>query len=107
MWTKGNKNGEWEVYSDGIISVDKSGHNQDVLTPKVSDVPECSSCANESFSVANPYIKFENHDARLIELAPRMAEALLTWYNAPYGDEASKEFSVLCKELHKMKHGEK
>lgn len=102
MWTKGNKNGEWEVYSDGIISVDKSGNSQDVLTPKVSDVPECSSCANESFSVANPYIKFENHDARLIELAPRMAEALLKQFDYLYRQD--QHDTALYEELMKLKN---
>lgn len=77
IWTKGNTNGEWEVRQ----GTDGVFHTE--------------------------MITYNPHDERLFQLAPRMAEALLTWYNAPYGDEASKEFLVLCKELHKLKHGEK
>ena len=110
MWTKGNKNGEWEADGDPekiVIDVFAEHHlNCDTM----------EFCCDDLLSV-----EFSNpHDLRLFQLAPRMAETLISLvdnWRAMIDRQSSVyvrkttlnlgEVDDLIKELQQMKHGEK
>lgn len=94
MWTKGNKNGEWEasISKDGyqIIGFKQAWYGEHIW-------------ASTDHSDETPEIRFENRsDVRLVELAPRMAEALLKQFDYLYRQD--QHDVKLYEELMKLKN---
>lgn len=125
MWTKGNQKGEWEA----LMSFDDNNKEYGV-SAIYSDLDESAEvrveCGGYCYGGSGRLYFDNEHDVRLIELAPRMAEALLkthdnllidgsshtercSLYNATHSDDyvykcrcPDKE---LIDELRRMKHG--
>lgn len=130
-WTKGNKQGEWEVITDGqrytgqdgYETIDGKGVYTDFVTTEEKDgVYEahifaeridvhCEECGNDT-TVDSQIVFANKHDIRLAELMPRMADALVDMLENTYmgrygGDPAKgKDHVDLMMELAKLKAGE-